>query len=144
MEVNKVKINLYFDGASKNNPGIAGCGYFIEISNGKIFNGYNFLGTATNNEAEYQGIINGIKFLEKYRNEIGNIEEITVKGDSKLVIEQMKGNWKVKASNLIPLWKEANILIKKFNKVNFVHIDRSLNYIADGLANIAIKNQASS
>ena len=124
-------IKIYFDGASKSNPGLAGAGCWIEqgtTSYGK----YKFLGTQTNNEAEYNALILGLS-----KHKIHKEQVIIVYGDSKLVIEQMKGNWKVKAENLKPLWKEAQELIKDL-KIQFVHIDRSLNSKADKLANIAV------
>jgi ribonuclease HI len=134
-------IKLYFDGASKNNPGKSGAGYWIEYSNSfcnlETCGGYKYLGIQTNNVAEYNGLIIGLKNVIKVDNYSNS--NITVYGDSKLVIEQMKGNWKVKSDNLIPLWKEAQELIKNL-KINFVHIDRSLNCKADKLANDAINN----
>jgi len=126
------EILMYFDGASKGNRGVSGAGYWIVCGN-KSYGGYKFLGNATNNVAEYNGLILGLKNLPKN-------EELCIKvhGDSKLVIEQIKGNWKVKAEHLKPLWSEATDLIKEFKDISFIHIDRSLNSKADELANIAI------
>ena len=122
---------LYFDGGSRGNPGPSGCGWYINDS----LKGYNSLGIATNNQAEYRGMINGLKVALKY-----GIEDIEVYGDSKLVIEHMKGNWKVKSSNTIPLWKEAKTLSDKFRIISFSWIPRSKNTLADELANRGIDN----
>jgi ribonuclease HI len=134
------KISMYFDGASKGNhtghPGPSGGAYWIQCDE-TSYGGYKFLGNQTNNVAEYSGLIFGLKNLVKY-----NERSISVYGDSKLVIEQMKGNWKVRAPNLLPLWNEAQTLIKDFKDITFIHIDRSLNSKADELANIAVNTRS--
>jgi len=132
------QVKLFFDGGSRSNPGPAGCGWHIEsLTEGfSEINGYLYLGHATNNEAEYQALINGLKCLISN----GQTLDVEVYGDSKLVIEQMKGNWKVKAQGLIPLWKEAQNLKKQFSRIEFHWIRRELNSKADALANQAIDN----
>jgi ribonuclease HI len=136
-----MSIELYFDGASKSNPGPAGCGYYIKYADNTktSYGGYKFLGNATNNEAEYSGLINGLATLVST-----DPDTLIVHGDSKLVIEQMKGTWKVRAQNLVPYWTEAQTLSKKFKKIEFKHIDRSLNSKADQLANLSIKTLSES
>ncbi len=139
-----MSINLFFDGASKSNPGIAGCGYFIEFVNdqGNIvhsFGGYKYLGTKTNNEAEYMALISGLLSIQKLS--AHENKEINVYGDSRLVIEQVQGNWKINAINLQPLCEESKILASRFKKIKFEHIDRSLNSKADYYANMAIKHK---
>jgi ribonuclease HI len=133
-------ILMYFDGASKGNPGPAGAACWINDGTSS-YGEYKFLGDQTNNVAEYSGVILGLKNLNlsKYKE-----HPIKVYGDSKLVIEQMKGNWKVKAANLLPLWQEAQELIKDFEHIEFIHIDRSLNSKADALANIAVNTKSHS
>jgi len=137
-----MSVKLYFDGASKGNnikseDSIAGCGYCIKYDDisKTPYGGYKFLGNATNNEAEYKGLIYGLQLLLKA---VDSIDELKVYGDSKLVIEQMKGSWKVNAHNLVPLWQEAQMLTKKFKKVEFCHILRNLNSEADRMANLSI------
>lgn len=131
-----MEILVYFDGASKGNPGPSGSAYWIK--NGETSYGeYKFIGYQTNNFAEYSGLILSLKNLDKYKD-----QTIKVHGDSKLVIEQIKGKWKIKAENLIPLWKEAHELIKDFKDIEFIHIDRSLNSKADALANMAVKTES--
>ncbi len=130
------EILMYFDGASKGNPGPSGAAFWINDGS-TSHGGYKFLGNQTNNVAEYSGLILGLKSLEKY-----NKLSIKVHGDSKLVIEQMKGKWQVKALNLIPLWNEARELIEEFECIEFIHIDRSLNSKADALANMAVNTKS--
>lgn len=133
-------IIMYFDGGSRSNGLTSGAGCYIEYEHGKIiYEGYKFLGNTTNNVAEYNGLILGLKNLNKYHD-----SKIIVKGDSKLVIEQINENWKVRAIHLIPLWKEAKNLAKNFKDISFIHIDRSLNSKADKLANIAIQTKSDS
>lgn len=131
------KINLYFDGASKKNPGKAGSAYYVEDGDSS-YGGYKYLGIATNNEAEYNGLILGLKAIAKFTK-----YEVVVHGDSKLVIEQMKGKWKVKAENLKPLWEECKTLSNEFENISFKWIDRSKNKEADALANVAIVTKSS-
>ena len=131
----KKVMKLYFDGASKLNGSvnqIAGCGWYAESEKGN-YGGFKFIGHATNNEAEYQGLINGLRSITN------KDQEIEVYGDSMLVIQQMQKKWQIKAQNLLPLWEEAQELIKEFKKVYFFHIDRELNSRADTMANNAIK-----
>jgi ribonuclease HI len=131
------QVYMYFDGASKGNPGPSGAAYWVKLEN-TSYGEYKFLGNEqTNNFAEYSGLILGLKNLDKYRD-----QNIKVHGDSKLVIEQMKGKWKVNSPNLIPLWQEAQELIKDFKNIEFIHIDRSLNSKADILANMAVNTQS--
>jgi ribonuclease HI len=130
------EILMYFDGASKGNPGAAGAAYWVNDGS-TSYGEYKFLGTQTNNVAEYSGLILGLKNLSKYSD-----KTIKVHGDSKLVIEQMNGKWQVKAENLKPLNKEAKELIKGFKNIKFIHIDRSLNSKADSLANIAVNTRS--
>ena len=130
------QIEMFFDGASKRNPGLSGAAFWITHGD-RSYGEYKFLGIKTNNEAEYNGLILGLKSLLKHRT-----CTIKVVGDSKLIIEQMKGKWKINAPNLKPLWQEAQDLAKQFTDIEFIHIDRSLNSKADTLANIAVNTKS--
>jgi ribonuclease HI len=132
----ETEILMYFDGSSKSNGGPSGAGYWVDLKE-TSYGGYKFLGNTTNNEAEYNGLIIGLKAISNMKN-----KKIIVHGDSKLVIEQMKGKWKINAPNLKPLWEEAQELIKDFKNISFIHIDRSLNSKADKLANIAVNTRS--
>lgn len=93
-----------------------------------------FLGTATNNEAEYQGLIMGLEFLVSSGQ---TALPVIIEGDSKLVISQMQGIWKVKAVNLISYYDTAVKLTAQLTKVEFKWIPRNLNGKADSLCNSA-------
>lgn len=135
---------LFFDGSSKNNPGPSQCGYVIYkceedhqplgFEQELIYGSSSVGAMCTNNYAEYSGLILGLERAVDL-----NMKEIEVYGDSKLVIEQMKGNWKVKSENLINLYHRAKELEKKFDKITFTHVYREFNKRADELSNEFLK-----
>jgi ribonuclease HI len=126
---------LQFDGCSKGNPGLSGAGAVIYKNEIEIWSSSLFVGNNnTNNEAEYTGLIIGLKQAIKM-----NIKKIHVEGDSLLVIKQIKGEYKVNAQNLQPLFNEALALTKNFEQITFQHIFRNKNKRADQLSNIAIE-----
>jgi len=125
-----------FDGASRGNPGLSGAGFVIWNGNTKIYEGSEFISeNSTNNYAEYMAILLAIKKC----NEL-NIKNIIVKGDSKLVIQQIQGNYKVNSSKLKSLYDFVTLEIEKLTYLKLIHIERSLNKEADALANLAIDN----
>ncbi len=123
---------IFCDGGSRGNPGISGSGAVLygedrlEIDRTGKFTGVN----QTNNFAEYTSLIIGMELALKYK-----ITHLAVFMDSTLVIEQMKGHWKVKNANIKPLFEQAKQLQTKFQKVLFQHIPREKNKIADQIAN---------
>jgi len=128
---------LYFDGASKGNPGRAGAGAVIYDPAGKeIWSRAAFVGSReTNNVAEYHGLIMG---LEQALN-LG-LKGIKVYGDSKLVVEQVAGRWKVNAENLRPLCERARgLAVNIGGGITFEHVYREKNTRADALSNEALK-----
>ena len=129
---------LFFDGCSKGNPGLAGAGAVIYNDlNKEIWSKSSFVGKKeTNNVAEYSGLILGLE--EAIR--ISSIKHLIVKGDSKLVIEQMKGKYKVNSPNLLQLYKKAKDLLLKgnFESIDFIHVYRNENKRADELSNLGL------
>lgn len=131
---------LYFDGASRGNPGPASFGGVIYDENGnEVINYKKYIGVQTNNVAEYNGFLEGMKVCINY-----NIKRVIIYGDSKLAIEQVKGNWKVKSDNIRPFYEQIQKLIKHFEKITFKHVKRNLNKRADELANIALDEHLNS
>jgi len=121
---------LFFDGCAKGNPGFAGSGAVMYKDDNEIWSKSEYLEKQTNNYAEYCGLIMGLQYaVEK------EIKEITVKGDSMLVIKQMTGAYKVNSPNLIELYNEAMRLKAQFDTINFQHVYREDNKRADELAN---------
>jgi len=125
---------LFFDGCSKGNPGRAGAGAVLYDQLGaEVFAESVFVGhSATNNEAEYAGLILGLNEVIKR----GITAELQVRGDSQLVIRQMQGKYKVNSPNLVPLHQCATKLASKFTKIEFAHVYRDKNQRADALSNM--------
>lgn len=133
---------MNFDGSSRGNPGLSGAGFVIYKKNEnknedkkKIYkNGFEFVGIhETNNYAEFYALCIGLITANKF-----DIKKIKIKGDSLLVINQMKGTWKVKDIKLSVIYKKAKELESKFEKVTYEHVKRDKNEYADYLANLAI------
>jgi ribonuclease HI len=127
---------LNFDGCAKGNPGLAGAGAVIYHFGHEIWSDVFFVGeNATNNHAEYAGLILGLQQARAL-----NIKNIKVEGDSLLVINQMKGLYKCKSGNLIDLYEKAKELTLWFDNIEYCHVYRNQNKRADELSNIAIDN----
>lgn len=136
---------LYADGGSRGNPGSAGAGAVVFDNIGKrLVEVSDYLGIATNNIAEYEAVIRGLKKLsEAFPAEVLTSTPLTIRMDSKLVIEQLKGAYKVKHPNLVPRYFEVkNILARSFNQVAFEHVYRENNTDADALANEAMDRKS--
>jgi len=125
---------LHFDGGSRGNPGPAAYGFVLDRPRGEQLAAVGeAIGVATNNVAEYRGLIEGMRRAR----ELG-IRRLTVHGDSKLVIEQMKGAWRVRAAGLRPLHDEARDMARGFETVRYEHVRRGGNVEADRLVNVAL------
>ncbi|WP_067671921.1 bifunctional RNase H/acid phosphatase [Nocardia miyunensis] len=123
------------DGGSRGNPGPAGYGAVVWDSDHTrvLAERKESLGVTTNNVAEYRGLIAGLSAAA----ELG-AREVAVRMDSKLVVEQMTGRWKVKHAAMIPLNERARALVTQFDRVDFTWIPRAQNSHADRLANEAM------
>ena len=94
---------------------------------------HRFIGVATNNEAEYHALIDGLKAVAEWKP-----DRLEVYLDSKLVVEQVKGIYRVRKPELQPLHKEAKELLNGFDDVEIKHVERENNRGADKLANMAL------
>ncbi|MEV1074896.1 bifunctional RNase H/acid phosphatase [Micromonospora parva] len=128
-------VSVEADGGSRGNPGPAGYGAVVrDPETGEVLaERSESLGTATNNVAEYQGLIAGLTAAA----ELG-AAEVNVRMDSKLVVEQMCGRWQIKHPGLRPLAAQAAALVGRFTAVRFSWIPREQNRHADALANAAM------
>jgi ribonuclease HI len=132
--------SLYCDGASRGNPGQAGAGVVLLDGRGDIRGQYGeYLGQATNNVAEYQALLLGLK---KAR-DLG-VQKIQIFADSELLVRQLTGQYRVKAAHLLPLYNAAKHALQEFEIHDITHVPRELNHLADRLANAAIDQQLQS
>jgi len=133
--INENNFTLNFDGCCKGNPGPSGIGVVIYNNGTEIFSKSKYIGDQTNNQSEYNALILGLQCALKL-----NITDISVFGDSLLVIQQTNGVFRVKNEKLIPLYETINDLKTKFNSITFKHVYRDQNKRADKLANIGLEN----
>lgn len=131
-----INFKMMFDGCSKGNPGLSGAGAVIYHDGDIIWSNSFFVGkNATNNHAEYAGLILGLEQACQM-----NIKSLLVEGDSMLVINQMLGKYKCNSQNLLELYNKAKELERKLDKVYFKHVLRNENKLADRLSNEAVDN----
>lgn len=130
-------IIVHTDGGSRGNPGPAGIGVVIEFdANTEEISAC--IGIATNNQAEYQAVIHGLTWVKENIKDDMTVECLL---DSQLVVEQLKGNYKMKNEGLKPLfWQIRELIIDLGGKVTFTHIPREENAEADRLVNKALDN----
>ena len=130
-----VKVVVEADGGSRGNPGPAGYGSVVWSADRSIVlaESKQAIGRATNNVAEYRGLIAGLEEAAKLQ-----ATEVAVSMDSKLVVEQMSGRWKVKHPDLAELHAQARALASRFDRISYTWIPRAENSHADRLANEAM------
>ncbi len=130
-------VQIYTDGGARGNPGPSATGIIIKDKNGKLLAEYGeYLGKQTNNFAEYSAIISALK---KAKNLGANTADCFL--DSKLVVEQLKGKWKVKEPTLQKLFIQAYNASTQFKKVTYKHIYREKNKEADSWVNKVLNQQ---
>ena len=128
-----IMLTLYADGASRGNPGPASYGAALFQGETQLAGLFDTLGIRTNNFAEYSAVIAGLQYIVD--NGLG--PEVLVRMDSKLVVEQLSGRWKIKHPDLVELAVTAQHLIRRLS-VRFEWIPREQNTVADALANLAL------
>ena len=124
----------YIDGGARGNPGPAGYGVRIEAPDGSLIEElHGALGIATNNVAEYNGLLAALRWAIDH-----DERELAIRSDSELLVKQMRGEYKVKHPGLQPLAARARLLIMELDRVTFEHVRRERNVEADRLSNIAM------
>lgn len=138
------KLIIYIDGGSRGNPGPSGIGAVVCNQKGDLVKEYSeFIGKATNNQAEYSALIFGLKKLKLiFSKQIAKTQEVEVRSDSELLIKQMKGEYKIMNAEIQKLFLEAWNLRLDFAKVKFKLVPRSQNKNADRLVNEALDSQS--
>jgi len=126
---------LYVDGAASGNPGPAGASAIVKDEDGTtLLEKARAFGPATNNVAEYQGLLLGLELAAQLKPNI-----LTIRSDSELLVRQVAGQYKVRAPHLKPLLREARRLLAPFATVEIEHIPRTRNTEADKLARKALE-----
>jgi len=128
------KAVVYIDGGSRGNPGDSAVGVFACDADDRPVAAFGrFLGTMTNNEAEYNGLLAALEWAHQE-----DVQELHVKSDSQLMVRQMNGQYRVKSANLKPLFEEAKRRTRQFPRFVIEHVRRESNVDADRLANLAM------
>ena len=124
----------YIDGGARGNPGPAGYGVRIEGADGSVVHELSgAIGVATNNVAEYRGLIAALLYLDQ-----GGYTDVLIRSDSQLLTKQMRGEYKVRNPALQALHQEATAVVRRLARVRFEHVPRAQNTEADRLANRAM------
>ena len=127
-------LHLHIDGASRGNPGEAGFGVHVTTPEGEeLARLYGYLGPASNNVAEYQALLHGLRWALAR-----GVRRVHVFSDSELVVKQMSGAYRVKHPAMVPLHREARALARRFEEFRLTHVRRAQNKEADRLSNLAM------
>ncbi|HEY2797565.1 MAG TPA: ribonuclease HI family protein [Thermoanaerobaculia bacterium] len=127
-----MRFRAHIDGAARGNPGPAGAGVFVEGEDGlPAEEHFEALGHATNNVAEYRALLLALRRAQER-----GASEVAIASDSLLLVEQMRGRFRVKATHLQPLFAEALLRAKAFPRFSIRHVRREQNVEADRLANL--------
>ncbi len=125
---------IYTDGACRGNPGPSGIGAVVLDAKGKTVHEISkFIGTVTNNVAEYEALLEVLDYCVKKK-----ISPIEIKADSQLMIRQLSGQYKVKHPNIVPLYQKAKEYLAHLKVTAYTHVLREFNKRADELANEGI------
>jgi ribonuclease HI len=129
-----VKARLFTDGGARGNPGPAAYGFVLESEDGTVLAAEGqAIGVATNNVAEYSGLVAGLrKALELH------VPDVEVVSDSELLVKQMRGEYRVKNEALRALFVQASTLARDLQSVEYRHVKRAHNELADRLVNEAL------
>lgn len=127
-------ITAYIDGGARGNPGPAGYGVYIVDENGNpLAELYEGIGIATNNVAEYRGLLAALEWALEH-----GYRRVHIKSDSLLLVQQIKGNYRVKNEGLLPLYRKALRLMEQIGDVTVEHVRREDNRRADRLSNLGM------
>lgn len=127
-----MKVTLYADGGARGNPGPAAGAAVLLAEDGRVLaERAHYLGTATNNVAEYTGLIVGLEEAKL----LGAVSALDIRMDSLLVVQQMRGLWRIRHPGLRPLALRAGALLAEFPRRTIEHVPREVNVLADALVN---------
>ena len=127
-------IVAYIDGGARGNPGPAGYGVRVEDERGTLISEFNgFLGSSTNNVAEYNGLLAALRYAQEHGHRV-----VHIKSDSELLVKQMQGEYRVRNAGLQPLYQQARAIANELDRIVYEHVRREQNKDADRLANLAM------
>ena len=129
------RAHCYFDGASRGNPGPAAIGWVVVTSEGIVEEGGEYIDDTTNNRAEYEALLRVLDVAREY-----DFDTVDVRGDSQLVVEQVKGAWRTNEPALRERRVRARELLEGFDEWSIEHVPREANDRADELANEAFED----
>ncbi|QSG07722.1 ribonuclease HI [Halapricum desulfuricans] len=127
------RAHVYFDGASRGNPGPAAIGWVVLTGDGIVSEGSERIGRATNNRAEYEGLVTALEVAADH-----GFEEVRIRSDSELVVKQLRGEWNTNDPDLRERRVRARELLSEFDSWSIEHVPRAVNERADKLANEAL------
>jgi ribonuclease HI len=131
------EVTVFADGGARGNPGPAAIGAVVLDPSTdpprRLAEVSETIGIATNNVAEYRAVIAGLEAAAEFHPRV-----VHVRADSLLVINQLRGEWKVKHAGLRPLYEQARALLRRFEQVDLAHVPRAQNFDADALVNAAL------
>ena len=126
-------ITAYIDGGARGNPGPAGYGVHIELTDGSVVELHGGIGIATNNVAEYNGLLAALRWAVDHGH-----ENVRIRADSELLVKQMRGEYKVKNAALRELSLRAKAFERQLRSVRYTAVRREHNELADRLVNEAL------
>jgi len=129
------RAHVYFDGASRGNPGPAALGWVLVTSDGIVTEGNERIGETTNNRAEYEALIRALEIADEY-----GFDEVDARGDSELIVKQVRGEYDVSAPELRERRVRVRELLDRFEEWSLSHVPREVNERADNLANEAFED----
>jgi ribonuclease HI len=131
-------ITAYIDGGARGNPGPAGYGvHVVDASGTTLAELYEGIGRATNNVAEYRGLLAALEWAVAQGH-----TRLHIKSDSLLLVQQINGNYRIKNEGLIPLYRQARHLMARVGDVTIEHVRREQNRDADRLSNLGMDQNA--
>lgn len=127
------RVHAYFDGAARGNPGPAAVGWVLVTDDGIVADGGETIGQATNNRAEFEALIRVLEVARDY-----GFDEVQARGDSELVVKQVRGEWDANEPDLRERRVRAHELLRSFDEWSIEHVPREVNDRADELASEAL------
>ena len=127
------RAHVYFDGASRGNPGPGAVGWCLVNADGIVAEGGERIGRVTNNQAEYTALIRALEAADEY-----GFDEVDVRGDAELIVKQVRGEWNANDPELREKRVRVRELLERFDRWSIGHVPREINDRADELANEAL------